>query len=385
MDVTLSPFDDIAPLNEQDVPLAIHQLLSEPKFIKILAFLFPGEQLEYITALFRSIKTVSEFQAKIAYPFLTDLESKTTSGIRLEGTENLDKTKNYLFLSNHRDITLDASFFCIKLLEAGFDTVEVAVGDNLLLEKWIETFVRLNKSFIVKRGLRGKEQLEASRHLSAYIHYAILQKHQSVWMAQREGRAKDSNDRTQESLLKMIAMTGNKTAIENLAAIPVCPLTISYEYDPCDFLKAKELQQRRDDPCFTKSATDDLISMKTGIHGFKGHIVYVIGNKLEIPLEKLQHLPRSTQFEWLAKQIDNEIHRNYYIYNVNRIAFDMLFPDQSIDGYTEMEKNQFQQYLQKQIEKIELNNKDVPFLTQKMLEIYANPLVNNLAAVDNEK
>lgn len=376
MDFLYSQFYDIAPLNEQDVPQAIQQLLSEPKFIKILEFLFPGEQLTYIISLFKSIKTVNEFQSKIAYPFLTDLESKTTNGIRLEGTNHIVKTRNYLFLSNHRDITLDASFLCIKLLTAGFDTVEVAVGDNLLIEKWIETFVRLNKSFIVKRGLRGKEQLEASRHLSAYIHYAILQKHQSVWMAQREGRAKDSNDRTQESLLKMIAMTGDKTPIENLASIPICPLTISYEYDPCDFLKAKEFQQRRDNPNYTKSPTDDLISMKTGIHGFKGKIQYVIGHQLEIPLATLQHLPRSTQFEKIAQQIDNVIHKNYHIYNVNRIAFDLLFPNQVIGNYSELEKKQFQEYIKKQIEKIDLPNKDISFLEQKMLEIYANPLVN---------
>ncbi|MGC9150171.1 MAG: 1-acyl-sn-glycerol-3-phosphate acyltransferase [Microbacter sp.] len=385
MNVSLSPFDDIAPLTEQDVPQAISQLLSEPKFIRILAFLFPGEQLTLMTSLFRSIKNVSEFQSKIAYPFLTDLELKTTHGIRLEGSEHLSKTKNYLFLSNHRDITLDASFLCIKLLDAGFDTVEVAVGDNLLVEKWIETFVRLNKSFIVKRGLRGKEQLEASRHLSAYIHYAILQKHQSVWMAQREGRAKDSNDRTQESLLKMIAMTGDKTPIENLASIPICPLTISYEYDPCDFLKAKEMQQRRDDPCFSKSASDDLISMKTGIHGFKGNIVYVIGNELKIDLAALQHLPRATQFETLAKQIDHIIHSNYHIYPVNHIAFDILFPDQAEGGYSETEKQQFQEYVHHQIEKIDLPGKDVSFLKQKMLEIYANPLVNYREATHDEK
>lgn len=376
-----SNFDDIAPLNEQDIPNAIQQLLEEPKFVRILTVSFPTLPIDVVKAQFRSITTVGDFQQKIARPFLRDLEAQTSNGIYLLGTEQLSVTQNYLFLSNHRDITLDASYLCVKLLEKGFDTVEVAVGNNLLLESWIETLVRLNKSFIVQRGLRGRAQLEASRHLSDYIHYAIKNKHQSVWLAQREGRAKDSNDRTQESLLKMLAMSGDQSPVENLASLAIRPLTISYEYDPCDFLKAKELQQRRDDPCFQKSPKDDLISMETGITGFKGKVVYKIGKQLSLPVDRLHALPRSEQFSTIAKLIDQEIHQNYQIYNSNKVAFDQLFPDQKVGEYTLEEQQQFDHYIQAQIAKIDLEHKDETFLKQKLLEIYANPLINYREAI----
>jgi hypothetical protein len=376
MESSPSRFHDIAPLSEQDVPAAIHQLLAEPKFIQILMYLFPNQSIDKVKSLFQSVKSVHDFQHKIDYPFLLDVEANTTFGIHLEGADRLIPTENYLYLSNHRDIILDASFLCIKLMDKGFDTVEIAVGDNLLIEPWIETLVRLNKSFIVRRGLRGRQQLETSRLLSEYIRYAIQSKHQSVWLAQREGRAKDSNDLTQESLLKMLAMSGDASPIENLASLSICPLTISYEYDPCDFLKAKELQQRRDNPYFQKSPKDDLRSMQTGFTGFKGSIIYVLGEKLQIPIERLSLLPRSEQFSEIAKTIDHEIHRNYHIYASNRIAYDQLFPDQAMGGYTDDEKAQYESYIVGQIAKIDLPNKDEAFLKLKLLEIYSNPLVN---------
>jgi hypothetical protein len=380
MESSPSRFHDIAPLSEQDVPAAIHQLLAEPKFIQVLTYLFPNQPIDKVKALFQSVKSVHDFQHKIDYPFLLDVEANTTCGIHLEGADRLTPTENYLYLSNHRDIILDASFLCIKLMDEGFDTVEIAVGDNLLIEPWIETLVRLNKSFIVRRGLRGRQQLETSRLLSEYIRYAIQNKHQSVWLAQREGRAKDSNDLTQESLLKMLAMSGDATPIENLASLSICPLTISYEYDPCDFLKAKELQQRRDNPDFQKSSKDDLRSMQTGFTGFKGTIIYVIGEQLQIPVERLSLLPRSEQFSEIAKAIDHQIHRNYHIYASNRIAYDQLFPDQAIGAYTDDEKAQYESYIVGQIAKIDLPDKDEAFLRLKLLEIYANPLVNYIVA-----
>jgi hypothetical protein len=174
----------------------------------------------------------------------------------------------------------------------------------------------------------------------------------------------------------MLAMSGDASPIENLASLSICPLTISYEYDPCDFLKAKELQQRRDNPYFQKSPKDDLRSMQTGFTGFKGSIIYVLGEKLQIPIERLSLLPRSEQFSEIAKTIDHEIHRNYHIYASNRIAYDQLFPDQAMGGYTDDEKAQYESYIVGQIAKIDLPNKDEAFLKLKLLEIYSNPLVN---------
>ena len=168
-----------------------------------------------------------------------------TTGIKLKGIENIDIENKYLYISNHRDIILDSAFLCAKFIEKKIDTVEIAIGDNLLINPWIEDLVRINKSFIVQRGLNARQVLESSKRLATYIKYTLQVKKNSIWIAQREGRAKDSDDRTQESLLKMLNLSGEKSFIENLKELNICPLSISYEYDPCDYLKAKEFQLKR--------------------------------------------------------------------------------------------------------------------------------------------
>jgi hypothetical protein len=260
------------------------------------------------------------------------------------------------------------------------DTVEIAIGDNLLIYPWIATLVRLNKSFLVKRGVSGRGQLEASQHLSSYIRYALLEKRQSIWLAQREGRAKDGNDRTQESLLKMLNMSGTGIISNNLSELNICPLSISYEYDPCDFLKAKEFQQKRDDAEFKKSPADDLISMQTGMLGYKGHVVYTLGENLSDSLRNLPHLPRNEQYEAIAKLIDKQIHKNFVIFDTNRIANDLLHPQNKVGGYEPEAVVAFEKYIDQQIRKIDLQNRDDAFLRERILDMYANPLVNKLLA-----
>jgi len=377
----LSSFDDIAPLRDKEVPEAVTMLLGEENFVKVLEYMFKNHPIDNVKALFRSVKTVRDFQWKISYPFMKMVERQSTSGVVPEKTDTLQKGKNYLFISNHRDITLDSAFLCIILMDVGRETPEIAIGDNLLIYPWIETLVRLNKSFIVRRGVSGRSQLEASRHLSAYIRYALQQKRQSIWLAQRQGRAKDSDDRTQESLLKMLNMSGNGSIIENMKELNICPLTISYQYDPCDFLKAKEFQQKRDNPDYQKSPTDDLLNMQTGILGFKGKIVYTFGQKLVNELDALQSLPRAELFASLAQLIDKQIHFNYAVFDTNRIAYDLLFPEKAAGGYAPEVAAQFETYLNQQIDKIDLPDKDIPFLRHKLLEMYSNPLINKQIAI----
>jgi hypothetical protein len=306
--------------------------------------------------------------------------------VELRGTEKIEKSKSYIFISNHRDIVLDAAFFCIELLQKGFETTEIAIGDNLLVSPWVKDLVRINKSFIVRRSLNIKELLLASKELSAYIRHDITERGQSIWLAQREGRAKNSDDRTQESILKMLNMSGRGDFIENLKSLNLCPLCISYEYDPCDYLKARELQQRRDNPDFKKSPQDDVQSMSTGVMGFKGRIVFQICGCIDADLDKLRalQLPKNEQVARTTEIVDAKIHANYEIYPNNKIAYDLFLNVNKFEKeYTLQQKLDFERYVQLQIQKIDLPTKDEKFLSTKILEMYANPLINKLKAVYN--
>jgi hypothetical protein len=335
-----------------------------------------------------SFDNANDFQKIMVYPFLQYLEANLTRGIELQGIERIDNSRAYLYISNHRDIVLDSALFCGKLLEKGIDTVEIAIGDNLLIFPWIEDMVRMNKSFIVRRSPGAKQMLESSKLLSSYIAYTINEKQQSIWIAQREGRAKDSNDKTQESLLKMFNMGGDGSFVENLAALHICPLSISYEFDPCDYLKAKEFQHKRDNPDYKKSSQDDLLNMKTGVMGYKGKVVYKLAGEISeqiLALGTQKTTNRNELVASIAALIDQHIYSNYTIFNVNRIAFDLLHNTQQFaTSYTLLEKLDFEKYLEMQIDKVELENKDVDFLKIKMLEMYANPLINAMRVINDK-
>ena len=259
-------FDEIRSYYPEEVPEVMRLLCEEKPFMKVVSTLFPLMPKDQLKQKLLSFKSADDLQKEMVYPFLKYLEANMTKGIELTGIENIEKERNYLYISNHRDIILDSALLCSKLLEQEMDTVEIAIGDNLLILPWIEKLVRVNKSFIVQRGLSARQILESSKRLSAYLRFVLNEKKSSIWIAQREGRAKDSDDRTQESLLKMFNLGGKtNNVIENLKELNICPLSISYEYDPCDFLKAKEFQQKRDNPEFKKSQQDDLINMQTGV------------------------------------------------------------------------------------------------------------------------
>ena len=246
-------FDDIRSYNTDDIPAAMERLCSQKPFMKVVSTLFPLMPKEQLKQRLLSFTTSNELQQQMVYPFLQYLEANMTTGIVLHGLENIDRDQKYLYISNHRDIILDSALLCAKLIENKLDTVEIAIGDNLLVFPWIEDLVRVNKSFIVQRGLNARQVLESSKRLSAYLRHAMKERKNSIWIAQREGRAKDSDDRTQESLLKMFNLGGNSGSfIDNLKELNICPLSISYEYDPCDFLKAKEFQLKRDNPDYKK-------------------------------------------------------------------------------------------------------------------------------------
>ena len=382
-----SKFDDIAPLYDHEVCQTIDELLSDPGFIHAIEYVLPGVNLEDFAKEMSSYKTKYDFQSRMISPVVWGIARKTSASVNTTGWENIDRSKQYLYISNHRDIVLDAGILNITLHEEGLNTTEIAIGDNLLVFPWIKKLVRLNKSFIVQRGVSVRQMLEVSKHLSEYIHYAILHKKESIWLAQREGRAKDSNDKTQESLLKMLTLFPEKgNFIDNLKELNIIPLSISYEYDPCDFLKAQEFQLKRDNPEYKKSQKDDLINMETGLLGFKGNVHFRFGKQINDSLEKLKDVDRKLQISAAAKCIDDEIHRNYKIYPCNYIAHDLLSGDKRFDSmYSAEEKDKFEKYLKKQIEKIDMPDKDFDYLRECMLIMYSNTLKNYLTITESGK
>jgi len=373
-------FDEIRCYRDDEVHEVLVRLCDEKQFMKVLSTIYPLLPKEVIKQRLMTFQSNYAFQKEMVYPFLQYLEANMTKGIQLNGLEKIDVSTSYLYISNHRDIILDSAFLCGKFIEKGMNTVEIAIGDNLLIFPWIEDLVKVNKTFIVKRSLSARQILESSKRLSAYIAKTISE-NQSIWIAQREGRAKDSNDRTQESLLKMLNMYGENSLIENLTQLNICPLSISYEYDPCDFLKAKEMQQQRDNPCYKKNPKDDLINMETGIMGYKGKVVYEITGSINNDLKKIaiETSTKNEQLSLVAELIDKRIHANYNISPNNKIAFDTIKQSKHFSNeYTITEKLDFDRYLSLQIAKIDLENKDDDFLRMKLLEMYANPLINKL-------
>lgn len=372
-------FDAIRPYSNNELPAALERLSQNKQFLNVLSTVYPLLPKDVLRQRLKSFTSNTEFQKVMIYPFLQYLESNLTKGIELRGLERLAADRQYLYVSNHRDIILDSALLCAKLIENNRDTVEIAIGDNLLIFPWIEDLVRVNKSFIVRRSPGAKQMMESSRMLASYMRYLVNDKGQSGWIAQREGRAKDSNDKTQESLLKMFNLCGDGSYAENLSALHICPLSISYEYDPCDFLKAKEFQQKRDNPDYKKTAQDDLLNMQTGVMGYKGKVVYSIAGEISAEIRSLASVisNRNELVAATARLIDNHIYRNYEIFTVNKIAYDLLLQSEKYAaGYSLMEKLDFEKYLEKQIEKIDLKDKDVDFLRIKLLEMYANPLRN---------
>ena len=380
-------FDDIRPLFNEEIDEAIAFLAEDPEFLRVAKFVLPDMPLDELKAQLLSCHEWGDFQKRLAYPFLETLIKRTASSLQFIGSERAGNTKAFTAISNHRDIVLDAAFLNVLLYEAGLGFIEVAIGDNLLIHPWIEKLVRLNGCFIVRRGVSVKNQLESSKQLSSYIHNNITQRDRSVWIAQREGRAKDSNDRTQESIIKMLALGSDKDLIDSIKDINIIPITLSYEFDPCDFLKAKEFQMKRDNPEYKKSPADDLQSMEIGILGFKGHIVFTMGTPLNKTLSIIRETisEKAEQITAIAELIDREIHLNYHFYPVNYIAYDTLMGESRFTSYyTPKEKQKIEKYFQTQLGKIQMENKDEDFLRLKMYEMYANPLINHLNAKMNK-
>ena len=405
----IKEFDEIRPYEASEMQQAFNDLLNDRQFSTIMKGFAPwlpkGLRNGLLRLAFTGVKTPLDFQKRFMKPIVKWIIRKHTDcctfddsklECRTESVEfataqpssaaptsvensklytlNSKLEKRYTFLSNHRDIVLDSAFLDAKLVEAGYPTtVEIGIGDNLLIYPWIKRLVRMNKAFTVRRGLTAHEMMRSSQLMSRYIHYAVTEKKENIWIAQREGRAKDSSDHTQDAVLKMLAMGGE------LRELNICPLTISYEFDPCDYLKAQEFQQKRDNPAFKKSRQDDLDNMKTGIFGYKGRVHYRCGTPINQWLAELDGLPRNEYFQQLSQRIDQEIHAGYRLYPCNYIALDRQEGTSTYaDQYTSKDIERFDKYLAGQLAKISIPNKDEAFLRERMLTMYANPVRNYL-------
>ena len=377
-------FDAIRPFEPSELPEVFDRLLQNEQFLQVLAYLYPGVPKEAIGMKMHQCRTNLDFQKAFCYDFLKNLLAKASLGITAD-FHNIDVKKRHTFVSNHRDIVLDSALLHVELIDAGSDTTtEIAIGDNLLKLPWVKDIVRLNKSFIVERSLPMRQMLMASKRLSDYMHFVIAEKNDNVWIAQREGRAKNSDDRTQEAILKMMTMGGEGTIAERLKALHIVPLAISYEFDPCDWLKAREMQLRRDVADWKKGPMDDVISMQTGIMGYKGHIHYHSAPCIDQWIDSLPADMSKTDFyAAVAQHIDHEIWSGYRLYPSNYVALDLLRGNNDMAShYTEADRTAFEKYLEGQLAKInDLPNADTAFLRERMLEMYANPAINQLCVV----
>lgn len=379
------PFSDISPYDSSEFHEKISHLVKEPGFEHAVKWVLKDIDYADFCNQLLLVKDGNTFQKEIMMPFLELLVAKTTSGLTCNGLGNIDTSKAYTFITNHRDIVLDTSFLNLCFLRSGYPTTEVAIGDNLLIYSWIADLVRLNKSFIVKRNLPRAKALDAAKELSGYIHYAITEKNQSVWIAEREGRSKDSNDKAQDALIKMLGLGGNDGFKQNLMEINILPVSISYEYDPNDYLKAREFLLKKNDPDFKKTQRDDLFAMETGLLQPKGRVHFEIGTPINPFIEATtENDDKNVIAREVCQLVDCQIHAGYKLFPINYVAFDQLLnKNQFSDKYTQEDVLNFNNYISEQINKIDepnLTDSDRDYLHEMMLTMYANPLKNKITA-----
>lgn len=382
-------FNDIAPYDDAEFHRKMESLVREPGFLHAVKYALPENDVPALLDDLLKIRNKYDFQHQVMFPFLEMLAKTTTAGITIGGVKYFNPSLNYTFITNHRDIVLDASFLNLAFLRHNMPSTEVAIGDNLLVYDWIADLVRLNKSFIVRRNTGLREALAAAKKLSAYIHYTIIEKHESIWIAQREGRAKDSSDHTQESLVKMLALGGEGVFMDRLKEINLMPVAISYEYDPNDYLKAREFLLRQRDPEFKKSQRDDLFSMETGLLQFKGKVHFQLTPRINTRLDQIGDFPdTNTAARNVCRIIDQAIHRSYEIFPINYVAFDMLMhTSRFARKYTDEQKSEFISYLERQLDKVDLPDvspEEREFMREKIITMYANPLKNKLKTILGE-
>lgn len=373
-------FEEIRPYHDSEVKGVLKRLLEDPIFQKTILYVFPKWDKKDILQLLKDVETVKEFQKRLMYAAVHAVAAKTITQLSNSGFDTLNKNESYLYISNHRDIILDSAIFNVMLFEAGMDTCEVAIGSNLLIQPWLVDLVKLNKNFIVHREVPSKQLYEYSLRLSNYIRNAITVRNSSVWIAQKEGRTKDGNDITQAGLLKMLSISGKGNIIEDFRNLNFVPMAISYEYEPCDHLKAREIAIRNETGSYKKQSGEDLQSMIDGITAFKGRVHISLGTTLN---DKLENLTSGTNkndlMKELASLVNKEIYALYRLWPTNYIAFDLLNNSNLYeDQYTKEDKQKFLDHIEVTIVK---TGQSHDFAKEILLNMYANPVKNKFGSI----
>lgn len=367
-------FEDIRPYHNSEIPDAIKRISESIYFQGIVKHIFPNVDLHRFTDNFREIKTVDQFQVQVMDKVIRAILSQTANGFSYSGFEQLSKEKNYVFLSNHRDILLDSALLQIALHESGLQTSEITFGSNLMSSQFIIDIGKVNKMFKIVRGGTLREIFENSLKVSQYIRYAISQKHQSTWIAQRNGRAKNGFDNTEVAVLKMFAMSSPLGFVPNLMELNIVPIVVSYEYEPCDFLKTRELyiSKRKQ---YVKEPCEDLNSIIQGVRQWKGQIYLAVCQPItEKELEQCDTFSHNEKYKSLAGIMDKKIYQHYKLYKTNYIAYDLLHNSQTYTSYySQEEKETFQQYMFQGLKDIEGDMKELETI---FLQIYARPVAN---------
>lgn len=372
----MQPLDYIRPYHDHEVQEALQKGAQHPMIKALLGFALPDKSPDEIQTVLRDCSSIRAFQINIIYPAVLRLLEKSSEGLTSSGFEKLTPGQPYLFISNHRDIVLDTSLLNTVLYENNLLMTASAIGDNLVHKPFLMMLSRLNRNFLVQRGLPPKEMLESSKMLSDYIRKLLTEKGRSVWIAQREGRTKDGDDRTQQGVLKMITLArGQQSPAAYLKNLRLVPVAISYEMDPTDRLKMPELMAKHFDEPYVKTANEDFNSILQGALGQKKRIHIAAGSPMHTELETIdqkENLPNK-QLTAIAENLDAAIHKLYKLWPSNYVAYDLYHQTERFkDFYDEKEKRQFERRLGK---RIDIHNE---VMKENFLLMYANPVINHL-------
>lgn len=369
-------FDAIRPFYDAEVNEALKFSVNHPMMKAVMNFTFPDQDDAVWKEQLKRTFSIRDFQCNFIYQALQKVLEKTSDGLTTSGFEKLQKNTSYLFISNHRDIILDTSLLNACLFEHGLVMTASAIGDNLVKRDFMNTLAKLNRNFLVQRGLSPREMLQSSKLMSEYIAQSLLRENRSVWIAQREGRTKDGNDATNPGILKMLAMGNENLKLSQyFKNLKIVPVSISYEYDPTDALKMPQLVAEANDETYIKSKNEDFLTLMSGMMGQKKHIHIHVGEILDSEIDEIakEFDNSNKQIQALAIVLDKHIVKNYKLWPTNYIAFDILNnTNKYADKYSENEKSLFERRLEM---KIDAEN---PIELEGFLNMYANPVVNKM-------
>jgi len=369
-----SDYDSIRPYRQDEIPEALKRILANPTFQNILDFLFPGEDQEALKEIIANTKSREEFHKNFMVQVISSIAEKTSDQLTFSGIDQLEKDKGYIFVANHRDIILDSSFLALGLVKHGLISCEITWGDNLMISPFIVDLGKVNGMITVFREGSPKEMLRNSQILSSYIRESVTERKQSVWIAQRKGRTKDGTDKTDPSILKMLSLSGQPPPPGSLKNLNITPVSISYEWEPCDIMKVRELYISQQ-TTYVKQKDEDLQSIIGGVAAYKGKIHLTVGNTVERDFDNLDtSVHNNLILEQVAHLIDKQIYASYKLWPPNYLAYDLLENTSKFaNKYDEATIRKFNEKLEELYKAVDGPEEDLKHL---FLKLYANPVYN---------